>query len=82
MELTAVYKNIIESAKMLSASITGAIIGDREALGSRGENLLDVAAQMSGVAAWIAADRLDSLARLMPGEPALQNENEIIAKMK
>lgn len=55
------YQRIMDAAAMLNACITGVVINDREALGSRAVKLLDVAANMSAVASWIARDRRDAL---------------------
>ena len=45
----------------MTACITGVDVGDREALGPRGVKILDVAASMAGVAAWVARDRRDAI---------------------
>ena len=73
MTLAYAYQRIMDSAATLDACITGVIVNDREALGPRGVKLLDVAADMSAVASWIARDRRDALC------PAAADEN-IVAK--
>lgn len=61
MNLPYTYQRIMDAAATLNACITGVVVNDREALGPRAVKLLDVAANMSGVAAWIARDRRDAI---------------------
>ena len=61
MNLAFTYQRIMDAASTLNAAITGVVVNDREALEPRGVKILDVAANMSAVASWIARDRLDAL---------------------
>lgn len=61
MNLAYTYQRIMDASATLNACITGVVINDREALGPRAVKLLDAAANMSGVASWIARDRRDAL---------------------
>lgn len=61
MNLAYTYQRIMDDSASLVAEITGVVINDREALGPRGVKMLDAAANMAGVASWIARDRRDAL---------------------
>lgn len=61
MNLAYTYQRIMDAAHTLNAAITGVVVNDREALGPRGAEILDVAAKMAAVASWIARDRRDAL---------------------
>ena len=61
MNLPYTYQRMMDAAATLNACITGVVINDREALGPRAVKMLDVAANMSGVASRIARDRRDAI---------------------
>lgn len=61
MNLAYTYQIIMDASATLNAAITGVVVNDREALRPRGAKLLDVAANMAGVASWIARERRDAI---------------------